>query len=277
MTSLGIDFDEYFMVIAALDENIKISLDYYSGCIEEKLKADLVTIYGPIQYGLESRLNNALSLNVQKKNHLAIVLDTDGGAAEVVERIVQIIRKFYQEITFIVPNKAMSAGTILVMSGDKIMMNYFSVLGPIDPQIFKDGKWVPALSYLEKYEEFVAKTKVPNCILSSAELILLQKFDLGELHTFQQAKNLSIHLLKKWLSQYKFKDWDETETSKKTVNYEMKEKRAEEIAEKLNDIKMWYSHARGIGMNVLRSELKLKIDDFDDDLDGKYYIKNKLD
>lgn len=32
------------------------------------------------------------------------------------------------------------------MSGDKIFMDFFSVLGPVDPQVQnKDGKWVPAL------------------------------------------------------------------------------------------------------------------------------------
>ena len=42
----------------------------------------------------------------------------------------------------------MSAGTIFALSADTILMNYFSALGPIDPQIEKDGKSASALSYL---------------------------------------------------------------------------------------------------------------------------------
>jgi ClpP class serine protease len=52
----------------------------------------------------------------------------------------------------------MSAGTVLVMCGDNIYMDYFSVLGPIDPQVKRRSKgnvYVPALGYLEKYNELV--------------------------------------------------------------------------------------------------------------------------
>ena len=47
---------------------------------------------------------------------------------EVTERMVNIIRHFYEEVVFIVPDVALSAGTIFVMSGDEIMMDYYSCL-----------------------------------------------------------------------------------------------------------------------------------------------------
>lgn len=44
------------------------------------------------------------------------------------------------------PNFAYSAGTIFCMSGDNIYMNYYSALGPVDPQVQnRDGKLVAAL------------------------------------------------------------------------------------------------------------------------------------
>lgn len=36
--------------------------------------------------------------------------------------------------------------------------------------------------------------------------------DLAELHQFELARDLSITLLKQWLTTYKFKDWTRTET-----------------------------------------------------------------
>lgn len=51
-----------------------------------------------------------------------------------------------------VPDCAMSAGTIFCMAGDKIWMGYYSSLGPIDPQVFNGKNWVPALGYLDKVE-----------------------------------------------------------------------------------------------------------------------------
>ena len=67
---------------------------------------------------------------------------------EVVERVVTTIRFMYEDLTIVVPDQAMSAGTIFALSADRIMMDHLSCLGPIDPQIAKDGKLVPALSYL---------------------------------------------------------------------------------------------------------------------------------
>ena len=87
-------------------------------------------------------------------------------------------------------------------------------------------------------------------------------FDPADLYSYQQAKNLSTQLLKQWLVKYKFKDWNVTETRKKRVTQQMKEKRASEIADKLNDTDLWNSHSRPIGMQVLREVIKLKIDDF---------------
>ena len=84
-----------------------------------------------------------------------IILTTTGGSAIAVERYVNIIRYHYKEVHFIVPDYAYSAGTIFCMSGDSIFMDYFSVLGPIDPQVQnKEGKWVAALGYLDKVNEF---------------------------------------------------------------------------------------------------------------------------
>ncbi len=263
------------MVIAALDAHVKFGLDYFAEEVEKNLEADLVTIYSPIVPGLEKAVDNALHGFTSRKDKLVVVLDTTGGSVEVVDRMVDCIRNFYKEVVFLIPDKAMSAGTVFVMSGDRIMMNYYSVLGPIDPQVQKDGKWIPALSYLEKFEELVQRSSSQP--LTIAELTLLQKMDLAELHTFEQAREISNTLLEKWLSQYKFKDWTETETKKLPVTLEMKKVRAKEVANQLNDIKKWHSHSRGINMDTLRNEIKLKIEDFDENEVLKRNVKNYFD
>lgn len=112
---------------------------------------------------------------------------------------IKTISYHYAEINFIVPDYAYSAGTIFCMSGDSIYMDYSSVLGPIDPQVLnKDKKFVAALGYLDKVNEFIAKAAAGN--LTNAELIWLKEIDLGELRSFEQARDLTIDLLKKWLS-----------------------------------------------------------------------------
>jgi ClpP class serine protease len=93
----------------------------------------------------------------------------------------------------------MSAGTVLVMSGDTIHMDYASTLGPIDPQVRNRAEqWVPALGYLEQYDRLVEKSKAGT--LTTAELTyLLQNFDPAELYQYEQERELSIALLEEWL------------------------------------------------------------------------------
>lgn len=244
-----------------LDDYIKKQLDSHIKNIGKQLgNADTISIFGPIVPGLDTTVRNVIEMNTTPQKKVVMILQTLGGVVEVVERIVDVIRNFYQEVIVIVPDQAMSAGTVLTLSADKIMMDYFSRLGPIDPQIFKDDKLVPALSYIKQYEKL--NEKAMEGTLTTAEYAMLQKLDLGELYQFEQARELSVELLIKWLSQYKFKDWETTETHGHPVSQEMKKERAEKIANKLNDPNRWHSHERGINISTLTDELNLKIEDY---------------
>ena len=245
-----------------LDEYIRKELNEHATKIGKLFEgSDVMAIFGPIIPGLEIEVRNAVKSFEDHNSSLVIVLDTIGGIVEVVERMVNVIRTHYNKVAFIVPNRAMSAGTVFVMSGDRILMDFFSCLGPIDPQLDRgDGGLIPALAYLNQYERLIKKSKCQD--LTTAEVVLLNKLDLGELYKFEQAKELSMELLIEWLSQYKFKDWKKTEIRKKLVTPEMRRKRAKKIAKKLSDNNHWHSHGRGIHMKILIDELNLKIEDY---------------
>lgn len=250
-------------ILAAIDAHIRSELDKYLLEIEDRLDADVLTIVGPIHYALDANVRRVIELFKARRARIAVILDTVGGIAEVVERVVNCIRRHYKEVYFVIPDRAMSAGTILAMSGDKIFMSYFSVLGPIDPQIEKEGKLVPALSYLNQYDRLCRKAEAGS--LNTAEYALLQKLDLGELHQFEQARELSIELLEKWLSKYKFQDWETHKSDGRKVTDGDKRARAKEIGQLLSDTERWKSHGRGIPRDILTTEIRLRIDDLDSD------------
>lgn len=249
-----------YMSMRPLDDYIREQLNNHLKKIEEALNADGISITSPILYGLDLRVRDAIELIKEKKNTLVVIHDTPGGVVEVVERIVDCIRHFYKEVIFIIPDRAMSAGTIFALSGDRILMDYFSCLGPIDPQIEKDGKLVPALSYLNQFERL--NTKAQEGKLTSAEYALLSKLDLGELYQFEQARELSCELLVEWLTKYKFKNWTKTRTRQVPVTEKMKKDRADEIAKLLNNTERWHTHGRGIDKQTLTDEIKLEIEDY---------------
>jgi hypothetical protein len=191
---------------------------------------------------------------------LSIVLRTPGGSVETADRFVTVVRHHYKTVNFIIPDYAMSAGTIFCMSGDRIYMDYASALGPIDPQVqAPDGSgWIPALGYLDKVNEITDKDD-----LSPADVVFLKSLDLAKLALYEQAKNLSIDLLKAWLVQYKFKDWNQHRTNNPgtTVTLDEKKERAAEIAAALSNHKKWFSHGRSLNIAKL-TELRIQIDDY---------------
>ncbi len=235
--------------------------------LESTAGADVLAYFGPIYPMASEMIKDAVEALPAKRDEIFFLLDTGGGLIDVAERIAIILRHHYKRVAFIVPGEAMSAGTILVMAGDSIYMDYASMLGPIDPQIETNaGKWVPALGYLEQYERLIEKSD--EGILTSAEMTyLVEAFNPAELYQYEQETELSIALLEEWLAKYKFKNWRKTESQGKKVTAEMRKKRAKEIAQKLNDTKRWHSHSRGIPMEVLRRDLKLLINDFGADVD----------
>lgn len=233
------------MINNPLEQMTKNALNDLLKKIEDKLNADVFTYYGEILYGVDRNVKSIiedLSKDSDKKDTLYVILTTTGGSLNPVQRMVTIFRHFYKEVNFIIPDYAYSAGTILCMSGDNIYMNYYSVLGPIDPQVRnKDGKFVAALGYLDKINELLQKAK--DNTITQAEFLILRDFDLAELRSYEQSKALAIDMLKMWLTKYKFKDWTIHSDTETPVSDSEKNKRAIEIAEKLSDNNIWKSHS----------------------------------
>jgi hypothetical protein len=243
---------------------IEQQLDERIAAIEDATDADVLTYFGPMYPPADDAVKEALEDMDDRRKTLLCVLETSGGYIDTAERIARIFREHYGRIDFLVPNYAMSAGTILVMSGDGIFMDYASTLGPIDPQVNKGDGLVPALGYLEQYRRLVEKSAAGKLTTVEA-MYFVQNFDAAELYRYEQERELSIALLKDWLVKYKFKDWKRTETRKKQVTRKMRTDRAKMIAEKLNKTDHWHSHSRGIPMEVLRRDLKLLVEDFGED------------
>lgn len=245
-----------------IDDTLKQLLQTKLEVLEKHLDADILVYFGslaPVSANLFAKVIEDLKADTVKHDKLYVILTTLGGSAEVVERYVNILRYHYTEVNFIVPDYAYSAGTIFCMSGDSILMDYISVLGPIDPQVpNKDNKYVAALGYLDKINEFI--DKAANGTLTQAELIWLKDLDLGEIRSFEQARDLTTDLLTKWLVKYKFKNWTHHHDST-LVTHDEKNDRAVEIAKELSDNKKWKSHGKGISIAELQS-LKLRIEDY---------------
>jgi len=259
------------------DEFIELTLARLCEQLGDTLDAETLFVKSPIFIGLDDAIRDTIEKlgrkkrrstgKVQKRrNKLAVLLETPGGYIEVVERISNVFRKHFKEVFFIIPNHAYSAGTVLALSGDRIYMDYYSVLGPIDPQLEdENGQFIPGMGILFKYNDLVEKSRAGT--ITDAELMFLtRRFNPAEMFIIEQAKNHSEELIRKWLVRYKFKNWKRTKRTNRPVTRKMKRERAASIAETLGDAGRWHSHGRGISLKDLEGRyIKLVIDNFGTD------------
>ncbi|MGQ9845225.1 MAG: SDH family Clp fold serine proteinase [Caldisericia bacterium] len=84
------------------------------------------------QDAVEVIYNNLRRIGKVKK--IDLFLHTTGGFLEVPLKIVEIIREFTEKFSVLIPYRAHSAGTLLALGADEIVMGKMAELTPVDPQ-----------------------------------------------------------------------------------------------------------------------------------------------
>ncbi|MDO8263724.1 MAG: hypothetical protein Q7T21_10935 [Gallionella sp.] len=126
---------------------------------------------------------------------LDLILHTPGGSLAAAESIVDYLRRMFgTNIRAIVPQLAMSAGTMIACSCKEIVMGKQSNLGPIDPQF----GGVPAYGVLAEFKKAVDEVK------SNPASIPMWQTIIGKYHpTFigqcEHAIEWSKEVVEKWL------------------------------------------------------------------------------
>lgn len=142
-------------------------------------------------------MNSLMSVfyKLDRTKGLDLILHTPGGEIAATEAIVTYIQKMFgNNYRVIVPQLAMSAGTMISLSASSVLMGKHSSLGPIDPQV--NGK--PALAILEVWDEAVQafETQAPSVSLLANQVL---KFDPTLIATCKKAIQWSEQLVEDWL------------------------------------------------------------------------------
>ncbi len=182
--------------------------------------------------------------NLQKDSKIDILLHSPGGSAEATESIVALLRDRFSHIRFIIPNVAKSAATMLAMSGEQLVMDERSELGPTDPQMVltQEGRVIvaPAQAIKDQFETAQKEINADPQKLPSW-IPILGWFGPALLAECDNHLALAKELVSKWLKRYMF-----------AGDPRAKEK-AERIAEYLADHNKFRSHGRRVGMDDLQA------------------------
>lgn len=168
-----------------------------------------------------------------------VFIHSPGGSAEATESIVKLLRSRFKKIRFIVTGAAKSAATMLVLSGDSILMDKSAELGPIDPQVSVNGRYSPAGSIKEQFSRAAAElARDPSLI--PAWIPILEQFAPCLLIECDNYIKLAKTLVINWMTTYMFQ------------NKKGARDKARKIAQYLTNEKRTLSHARRIDAEQLR-------------------------
>jgi hypothetical protein len=193
------------------------------------------------------RFFNDLLQSTGYTDKLILMLNTPGGEANMAEKLAKMCRDYCENFRVLVPNYAMSAGTMLALASDVIMMGYLSSIGPIDPQIRVvtprgDFQFIPAQSYIDSFKGLVAE--IIRGVPPKALIPSLQQLNPPIIDVCMKAIESSRKFAEEWLSKYMLKD---------------NPKKAKEIAKALSDVNRWLSHGKNIDRDMAE-ELGLVIE-----------------
>ncbi|MBI3945270.1 MAG: Clp protease ClpP [Armatimonadetes bacterium] len=189
-----------------------------------------------------------------------VILETPGGSGEVAEDVVHLIRGRFSALGVIVPGWAKSAGTIMAMAADEILMDPTSAFGPIDAQITWQGKVFSAEALIQGLESIKREVEESG-VLNKAYIPMLQGISPGELQHARNALDFGKKLVTNWLAEYKFRNWEIHASTGQPVTADERRRRAKEIAAELCNHSRWLSHGRSIKMQDLKA-MGLRITDY---------------
>jgi ClpP class serine protease len=111
--------------------------------IQAESKRDLVVYftfngYGMIDFPDADDLSEIL--DGCTTDRIDLLIQTPGGVIDACEKLISVLKLRVKSYRVLIPGSAKSAGTIIALSSDEIVMGSDSELGPIDPQF--DG--IPA-------------------------------------------------------------------------------------------------------------------------------------
>jgi hypothetical protein len=104
---------------------------------EKALGADVILVNAAMTPGVENMLRAVLDAKEDKREEAFVILVTEGGDADTAYQIGAMLQASYERITVCVAGWCKSAGTLIAICADVLIVGPRGQLGPIDVQIAK--------------------------------------------------------------------------------------------------------------------------------------------
>lgn len=219
---------------------------YYSGWLQ---KGDLAQ--GTSWFSVNDADKNGFMATIYKLDRskgLDLILHTPGGSTAATESLVDYLRAMFgNDMRAIVPQLAMSAGTMIALACKEIIMGKHSSLGPIDPQI----GGLAAHGVIEEFGR-AATEMTGNPSVVPLWQPIIAKYQPTLIGECQKAITWGNEMVRQWLVTGMFEaDPD-------------RDAKAARIVSELSDHALTLSHARHISLKQAK-DLNIRITQLEDD------------
>lgn len=229
---------KYLKALASASKRNVIA--YYSGWLE-KPRVEGLSINDGDKNGFMSVVHG-----LDRSKGVDLILHTPGGDLAATESIVDYLRAMFgTNIRVIVPQLAMSAGTMIACSARSILMGKHSSLGPIDPQF----RGVPAHGIIEEFTTAFNEIKADPA-KQAVWGPILSKYSPTLLGESKKALDWSEQLVTEWLKTGMFAGDPDVDT--KIAN----------VVKELGDHSLNLNHSRHIG-SAKAKDIGLVIEDLE--------------
>src|SRR6266567_3957873 len=169
-------------------------ISYYSGWLQKGRQLAATGARYDIYDGDKEGFMSAIH-KLDRSKGLDIILHTPGGELAATESLVDYLRSMFgTDIRAIVPQIAMSAGSMIALACRQVIMGRHSNLGPIDPLIFG----MPAHGIVEEFRR--ARTDITsNQTLALLWQPILQKYSPTLISEAEKAIDWAEQMVTNWL------------------------------------------------------------------------------
>ena len=219
---------------------------YYSAWLQKSLMNN-----GTFDFGINDNDKTGFMTciyQLDKTKGLDLILHTPGGDISATESLVVYLKSIFgKDIRVIIPQMAMSAGTMISCCAKEVIMGKHSNLGPIDPQY---GMY-RAHGIIEEFEN-IKQEHVNNPLGTQVWGPILSKYTPTLVGECQKVIDWSNGLVKQWLIENMFEG---------VINAE---DNANSVVESIGSHALTKSHSRQLHIDYLRN-IGLNITALEDD------------
>jgi len=169
-----------------------------ANALAEATDSDVLVYSGDIERPYDEKLLDEILAFPAKRKNVTLVLCTFGGNADAAYRIARCFQENYSRFTVLLAGRCKSAGTLLVVGANEIVMTPHAELGPLDVQVGKKDELVGLDSGLTVLDALSQLENKAFTLFEDAMLRIVQSS--GGRVTFKTATHIAVELSKGMLA-----------------------------------------------------------------------------